>query len=168
MFKTILIVLALVSIAHAGECVPFYRADEKLGEVACISGKVLKVTSTQGGTWFLNFCEDYRNCPFSVVLFASNLRDVGDIRTLEGKEIQINGKVKSYKGQTEIILRDRTQLRGEYAKVPKLPKDFDTGRRGGYSAGKFKAPKRPTASSEERRRKPSDSRNPDLEREDTD
>ena len=161
--KHLAAILLLTTSAFAGNCVPFEQAREKLGEIACVKGRVLKVASTESGTWFLNFCEDYRSCPFSVVTFARDLRDVGDIRTLEGKDIEINGKVKDYKGQTEIILRDRSQLRGPYAKVPKLPKDFDSARRGSYSAGTFKAPRRPTASSEEKRRKPSDRRNPDRE-----
>ncbi len=161
MLRTLLFVLLLPLPSFAADCVPFSKAADKIGEVACISGRVLKVTSTGSGTWFLNFCEDYRTCPFSVVVFSRDLRDVGDIRTLEGKEIQISGTVKSYKGQPEIVLRDRSQLRGEYANVPKLPKDFDTSRHGSYSAGKFKGPKRPTVSSSTK--KPQDRRNPDRE-----
>jgi hypothetical protein len=107
-----LITILLLSIAaHAGTCTPFESASEKVGEVACIKGRVRKVSSSPSGTWFLNYCEDHNNCQFSVVVFARDLRDVGDIRALEGKDLEISGKVKSYKGQPEIILKDRSQPR---------------------------------------------------------
>jgi hypothetical protein len=157
-----LITILLLSIAaHAGTCTPFESASEKIGEVACIKGRIRKVSSSPSGTWFLNYCEDHINCQFSVVVFARDLRDVGDIRALEGKDLEITGKVKSYKGQPEIILKDRSQLRGEYANLPKLPKDFDVARKGSYSAGTFKSPSRPTGSYSTK--KPTDSKNPDRE-----
>jgi len=146
----------LISVC-AADCVPFQNADEKLGEIACIKGRVLKVSlSPQKTAWFLNFCDDFRTCKFAVVTFPRDLKDVGDIRALEGKEIEINGKVKAYKGQTEIILKDRSQLRGQFAKIPKLPKDFDVGRHGSYSAGTFRAPRRTTNKTD---KKPSDTKN---------
>jgi hypothetical protein len=156
-----LVIVILATSAWAGDCVPFQKADEKLGEVACIKGRVLKVSlSVNKSAWFLNFCEDYRNCQFAVVTFPRDLKDVGDIRALEGKEIEISGKVRAYQGQTEIILKDRSQLRGEFAQIPKLPKDFDVGRHGSYSAGTFKAPKRTTNKTD---KKPTDTKNTTLD-----
>jgi DNA/RNA endonuclease YhcR with UshA esterase domain len=70
-----------------------------------------------------------------VVIFAKDLQRVGDVRQLEGRTIEVYGKVKEYKGQAEIILNDVRQLRGESAKLPKLPKDYDAANRGRYSAG---------------------------------
>lgn len=66
------------------------------------------------------------------------MRKVGDVRQLEGKNIEIYGKVREYKGQAEIILNDLRQLRGQAAKIPAVPKDYDVANRGRYSAGKFK------------------------------
>jgi DNA/RNA endonuclease YhcR with UshA esterase domain len=159
--RAALLILLLTTTAWAGDCVPFQKADEKLGEVACVKGRVLKVSLSANKTaWFLNFCDDYRSCQFAVVTFPRDLKDVGDIRALEGKEIEISGKVKAYQGQTEIILKDRSQLRGAFAKIPKLPKDFDVGRHGSYSAGTFKAPKRTTTKKDT---KPTDKTNTTLD-----
>ena len=132
---------ALVASIATAECVPFDKAPEKLGEVACIRGKVLKATEGTKGVRFLNFCEEHVDCPFVVVMFPNDLRDVGDFRLLEGKTIEINGKVKQYRSQIEIVLKDRKQLRGEYANLPNLPKDFEVDRHGTFSAGKFSGPK---------------------------
>jgi DNA/RNA endonuclease YhcR with UshA esterase domain len=138
--------LALVSSATAG-CIPFDQAAKKIGETVCVTGKVLKVSSSQrSGTQFLNFCEDYKTCSFTVVVFARDLKDVGDVRPLEGQTIEIHGKVKDYKGQAEIVLSDSRQLRGSTAKLPSLPKNFDVENQGKYSAGQFKTPTAPKPS----------------------
>jgi hypothetical protein len=140
----LLALLLLFPVTSLAECYPFSVAHEHLGEIACIRGKVVKVVIGPTGLHFLNFCEDYKDCPFTVVVFPRDLRDVGDVRTLEGKEIQVTGKLKTYKGQLEIILRDRSQLRGDTAALPNLPKGYDAEKKGSFSAGTFSSPKSST------------------------
>ena len=136
--KPIATILALIASAAAG-CVPFTEARKHVGDELCITGKVLKVASSpRSGTHFLNFCENYRDCPFTVVIFAKDLQKVGDVRQLEGHEIKVYGKVREYKGQAEIILNDVRQLKGAPTKLPKLPKNYDAANRGKYSAGTLK------------------------------
>jgi hypothetical protein len=119
------------------ECVDFTQAPKHLGDNRCITGEVVAVNRSDSGTFFLNFCEDYRICPFSVVVFRDDLRDVGDIRKLDGKKIEIHGHIQEYEGRPEIILKDVRQLRGEAAKIPPVPRDFDVQRRGNFSAGRI-------------------------------
>lgn len=132
---------ALLAICASAECLPIEKAPNKIGEVACIRGKVLNSSEGTKGVRFLNFCEEHVNCPFTVVMFPNDLRDVGDFRLLEGQTIEINGKVKQYRSQIEIILKDRKQLRGEFANLPNLPKAFEVDQHGKFSAGKFSGPK---------------------------
>ncbi len=130
--------IALVLLAAgtaAAACIPFEEAPKRVGDTVCVTGKVLKVAQSQGGTTFLDFCEDYRRCPFTVVIFASNLRDVGDVRQLQGTVIQIHGRIQMYGPRAEIILKNSRQLKGEAAKIPPLPKTYDVEKRGGFSAG---------------------------------
>ncbi|MGH9669747.1 MAG: hypothetical protein ACRD3A_06530 [Terriglobales bacterium] len=136
-----LLPILLLSAALAAKCLPLGEALKHIGDTTCVTGKVLTVTESPNGAWFLNFCDDYRQCPFTVVAFARDLRDVGDVRRLAGKEIEIHGKIREYQGRAEIILRDRKQLRGESAKIPPMPKDYDVARHGSYSAGRFKSSK---------------------------
>jgi DNA/RNA endonuclease YhcR with UshA esterase domain len=144
---------ALVSSAFAG-CISFTEAAKKVGETVCVTGKVIKVSSSaRSGTQFLNFCDDYKTCPFTVVVFARDLRDVGDVRPLEGQTIEIHGKVKQYKGQAEMVLSDSRQLRGQAAKLPSLPSTYDVEKKGKYSAGQFKSPTAPKSS---HKKKPKD------------
>jgi hypothetical protein len=134
----------------SAKCIPFTEARKSIGESMCVTGKVVKVAhSPRSGTHFLNFCDDYRDCAFSVVVFARDLPYVGDVRWMEGRTIEVYGKIKEYKGQAEIILNDARQLRGEAAKLPPLPKHYDVQTRGSYSAGRARTdstprkPKRP-------------------------
>ena len=122
------------------DCITPEQAATKVGASACVRGDVVKVVQTESGTHFLNYCQSYRDCPFTVVVFRRDLRHVGDIRQLQGRKVEIYGKVQLYAGQPEIILRDAGQLRGEAARLPPLPKNYDAERHGKYSAGSFSYP----------------------------
>ncbi len=137
---TLASMLVLAALA-AAECIPFTEAAKHVGSTKCITGKVVKVNRLDSGTTFLNFCEDYRTCPFQVVVFRSDLRHIGDVRHLEGRAIEIEGEIKEYDRRPEIILHDARQLRGAAAKIPPLPKGFDVENKGRFSAGKMKYPK---------------------------
>jgi hypothetical protein len=119
-------------------CIPFQNAAKRVGESMCVAGKVLKVQEGKSGTYFLDFCLEYRQCPFTVVVFARNLRDVGDVRRLADKQVEIFGKIKLYDGRAEIVLSDARQLHGEAAKLPPMPKEYDASRHGRYSAGRYR------------------------------
>jgi hypothetical protein len=102
---------------------------------------VVSVGQSKSGTFFLNFCQNYRECPFTVVVFPSHVKDVGDVRALEGKTIEIFGKITSWRGHAEIVLRDVRQLKGESAKLPPVPKEYDAERKGKFSPKAPSAPK---------------------------
>jgi hypothetical protein len=104
-----------------------------------VQGKVLHVEQGTAGTTYLDFCLDYKQCTFTVVVFAGNLRDVGDVRQLEGKDVEIRGPIKTYDGRAEIILERYKQLSGDGARIPALPKDYDVEKRGHFSAGSVHA-----------------------------
>ena len=140
----------LLAAFSSAECIPFTDAAKHIGTSRCVTGKILKVTVLPSGTTFLNFCADYRTCPFQVVVFRGDLRHVGDVRHLEGDVIEIHGDIKEYDRHAEIILRSTSQLRGESSHIPPLPKDFDVDKKGSFSAGKFSHPK-----SGKQQRKPS-------------
>ena len=140
-----LAVLALVfPNFSSAACIPFAQAGKHIGETQCVSGKVLRVETGSQGVYYLDFCDDYQRCPFSVVVFSYDLKSVGDVRQLEGKTIEIRGEVKEYDGRAEIILENARQLGGEGVRLGPLPKSFDVEEKGHFSAGKFRASKRHT------------------------
>jgi hypothetical protein len=131
----------LLSNLAAADCIPFSEAGKFIGETRCVTGKVFNVEQGAGGHHYLDFCEDYRVCPFTVVIFRGDLKHVGDVRSLKGSVIEIHGPVKEYDGHAEIILREASQLGGPLARIPPLPKNYDVEKKGRYSAGKISYPK---------------------------
>jgi DNA/RNA endonuclease YhcR with UshA esterase domain len=113
-----------------------------MGTTKCVSGTVLRVEDGTNGVTFLNFCKDSKACPFAVVVFPGDLRKVGDLRQLEGRQIEIKGTIQDYDGRAQIVLRHTQQL-GESAFVvdPPVPTEYDVERHGRYSAGRYSHPK---------------------------
>jgi hypothetical protein len=128
--------------ALAAPCIPFNQAQKHIGESQCVTGKVVRVAVGQHGEHYLDFCDDYRLCSFSVVVFSHDLKNVGDVRQLAGKVVEIHGDVKEYADRAEIVLESSKQLTGEIAALPPLPRKFDVEQRGHFSAGKFRASRR--------------------------
>jgi hypothetical protein len=123
-------------------CIPFEQAQKHIGETQCVSGKVLRVEAGSGGVHYLGFCEDHGSCSFSVVVFASDLKRIGDVDQLAGKTVEIRGEVKEYDGRAEIVLDNAKQLGGEATRLPPFQKNFDVEQRGHFSAGQSRASKK--------------------------
>jgi hypothetical protein len=138
----------------AGECIPFTEALKHVGESRCVTGKIYHVQQGSKGTHYLDFCEDYRTCSFTVVIFHGDLRHVGDVRQLQDRIIEIHGQVKRYDNRAEIILEDASQLSGEAARIPRLPKDYDVEQKGHFSAGTFSHPRATSSSATSKKRQP--------------
>jgi hypothetical protein len=102
---------------------------------------VIRVKEGNRGVRFLDFCEDYRLCTFTVVVFPYDLKKIGDIRQLAGRMVEIRGEVKEYDDRAEIVLESPKQLGGELPQLPPLPKKFDVEERGHFSAGSAHAKK---------------------------
>ena len=131
----------LFPVLGLADCLPVSEAHNHIGETQCITGKVFRVKRGSRGTTFFDFCDDFRVCQFTVVIFPGHLKDVGDVRQLANKIIDVHGSLKTYDGRAEIVVSELRQLGGEGAKIPKLPKDYDVERKGKYSAGSFSLPK---------------------------
>ena len=140
---TLLLLFLFAPAAHASDCLPIGEARQHVGEDKCVVGKVLRVKAGAHGVHFVDFCEDQMSCPFSVVVFSSDLKDVGDVRRLTGRVIEIHGPVKMYNGRAEIILKRVNQLTGGSTLIPPLPKEYDVEKQGHYSAGNIRPTKKP-------------------------
>src|SRR5579864_4840407 len=138
-----LLVVLAAPLLTASDCVPFQEAGEHVDETKCVTGKVLRVKVGESGVHFLDFCEDQAACPFVVVVFSHDLKNVGDVRRLAGRTIQIVGNVKLYDGRPEIILSRISQIRGGAAMIPPLPKNYDVENRGHFSAGRLYPSRKP-------------------------
>lgn len=138
-----LIIFLLIPCLHASDCVSIQEARQHIDENKCVTGRVVRVKIGSGGVTFLDFCEDQMACPFTVVVFSHDLKDVGDVRRLAGRTIEIEGRVRLYDGRPEIILNRISQITGGAAMIPALPKNYDVENRGHYSAGRLRPTKKP-------------------------
>jgi hypothetical protein len=133
--------LLLPRFAVGDDCIPFTEARAHIGETQCVTGTVFGVKAGAHGVTFFDFCEDFRVCPFTVVVFPGHLKDIGDVRQLKNQVIEIHGDLKEYDGRAEIVLEQPRQLGGKAGSLPKLPKNYDVENKGHYSAGSFSLPK---------------------------
>lgn len=139
----LLITSVLPAVCAASDCILVQEARQHVGQTQCVTGKVLRVKAMASGVHFLDFCEDVQACPFTVVVFSHDLADVGDIRRLAGRTIEIRGRLRLYDDRPEIILSRISQIEGGAAMIPPLPKNYDVENRGHYSAGHLRPAKKP-------------------------
>ena len=92
-------------------CVDFHQAGSHIGEEVCVSGRILRVFVSRASNTFLDFCADYRDCPFTSVIFSSDREKFGDLQTLRGRQVEIRGPVTLYNGRAEIVVHGPDQIR---------------------------------------------------------
>lgn len=130
------IIVATSAVCAAGnipahDCVSFDEASKHVGASQCVRGTVLHVETGTKGVTVLNFCKEPKSCPFTVVVFPADLKKMGDVRQLEGQQIEIKGTIQDYDGRAEIILRRSKQLgEGAFLLFPIVPTDYDVERAG--------------------------------------
>jgi len=141
----------LLPVTGVASCIPFSEASRHVGKTTCVSGKVLSIAQGPNGLQYVDFCANHEKCSFSAVVAADDLRDVGDIRKLPGKTVELHGRIRESDGQAQIVLTDARQLKGAGVKLPPVPKTYDVEERGHARAGASKPPKKAKKS---RRAKP--------------
>ncbi len=92
-------------------CLDYRQAKNFIGQTKCVYGKIVKVYISQKGTAFLDFCQDYKSCPFSAVIFKSDVSRFPGLKEYEGHYIKLTGLIKSYGGRAEIIIHEPRQIK---------------------------------------------------------
>ena len=90
--------------------IDYTQAGAHIGKYASVEGKLLDVYTSKTGTVFLDFCENYKNCPFAGVIFADDAKKFDDLSRYVGSTITLNGKISSYQDKAEIILSNPSQI----------------------------------------------------------
>lgn len=87
----------------------YSEAVNHIGEYARIAGTVVEVYTAKSGVTFLDYCKNYKTCPFTAVIFASDATKFPNLKQYTGP-LTITGEIKSYKGKAEIILKTPSQI----------------------------------------------------------
>lgn len=90
--------------------VNYTDAPQYVGKNVVVSGKVVQVFVSRSNTTFLNFCADFRSCPFSAVVFAADRNEFGDLQKLEGTTVRLSGTIGTFQGRPQIILKNSNQI----------------------------------------------------------
>ena len=91
---------------------PISATDAKkfVGTNAVVVGQVAEVNQTEK-VIRLNFGQKFPQQDFTAVVFAKNFGAFTNLATLEGKTVELSGKVEEYRGHPQMILHTKGQLR---------------------------------------------------------
>jgi len=90
--------------------IDYTEAQAHVGEYASVRGTLVDAYTSKTGTVFLDFCKNYKTCPFSGVIFADDVKKFGDLSKYNGKTVTLTGKIVSYEGKAEIVLSSPSKL----------------------------------------------------------
>jgi acylphosphatase len=83
------------------------EADKHYGQEIIVTGRVAQVT-IRPKVIFLNLDRPHPDSPFTVVIFPGTY--LADVKALDGKAVEIKGKIKNYHDKPEIVLDGTDQL----------------------------------------------------------
>ena len=85
-------------------------AQKHLEETVIVTGKVAQVTIREKLV-YVNLDKPFPDSPFTAVVFARATNQFGDLKQLNGKQVEINGKITEYRNRPQIILDNTNQLK---------------------------------------------------------
>lgn len=109
LFSVVGLALVLVTAAQAETITP-HQAVQFVGDSVTVEGVVSQVSTSRGGTTFINFGGRYPNHVFYGVIFKNSAGLFPKVHGLEGQAVAISGKIKLYKGKPQIILNSSGQV----------------------------------------------------------
>lgn len=81
------------------------------GSFATVEGFVREVhTARSGSATFIDLDGVYPDNPFTAVIFEDDMAAVGDVSDLEGRTVDITGKIRTYRNRPEIVVSSRNQI----------------------------------------------------------
>ncbi len=87
------------------------QAIQRIGESATIRGRFNQVFHSRTETEFLNIDSVFPAHSFSAAIFKADLGKFIGLDAYTGKTTEVTGKIKSYHGKAEIILKSSQQLK---------------------------------------------------------
>ncbi len=91
--------------------ISFQEAPENVGEKKWVHGKVDHVFVSPEGDVFINFCEDYRDCPFYSVIFSGDTYLFEELEDLKEEKVAIKGEISLHEGRPQIVVEHPEQIK---------------------------------------------------------
>ncbi len=99
-----------IPIATEENTIHFSNAPENVGKTLWVRGLIDHVFISANDNYFLNFCPDFRQCPFSAPIFSEDAVKFEDIGSWSSREVYIYGMIETYEGRPQIIIKDPEQI----------------------------------------------------------
>ena len=113
--KTLVLAFGFAIITAPAFAQAIQPADAKthVGQTVTVEGMVDNVHTTAAGNTYIDIGGRYPNNPFAAVIFESDAGKFPNVDALDGKTIDITGRIRLYRGAPEIILSDPGQIRAK-------------------------------------------------------
>jgi micrococcal nuclease len=118
--KTRVLVIAFVivlwaALGHAQTSISAAEAKNHIGEKATVCGEVASThyaARSRGNPTFINLDKPYPNQIFTVLIWGSDRPKFGDPEeAYQSKHICVTGKITDYKGASEIVAYEPSQIK---------------------------------------------------------
>jgi DNA/RNA endonuclease YhcR with UshA esterase domain len=86
------------------------EADKHFQETCIVTGKVAQVTIREKLV-YVNLDKKFPETPLTCVIFARATNQFGDIKKLEGKQVEVKGRIEEYRDKLQIVLNSTNQLK---------------------------------------------------------
>jgi exonuclease VII large subunit len=103
--------LAAPALALAQPVIAPDDAKTHVGQTVTIEGPVGNVYTARSGMIFIDIGGRYPDNAFAAVIFSDDSGKFPDVRSLNGKVVDVTGAVSLYRGKPEIILKTADQMK---------------------------------------------------------
>lgn len=86
------------------------EAEKHYQETVVVTGKVAQV-SIRPKLVYINLDKKFPESPMTCVIFARATNEFGNLKALEGRDVEIKGKIEEYRDKAQIILNSSNQLK---------------------------------------------------------
>jgi DNA/RNA endonuclease YhcR with UshA esterase domain len=105
------VLLTLTAVPALAETIPAAEAKNHIDKDITVEGVVSEVHhAASGRAIFIEIGGRYPTNPFSAIIFNDEFSKFPSVDSLAGKTVDVTGRIKEYRGRTEIILNDPAQL----------------------------------------------------------
>jgi len=87
------------------------EAKTHVGQTVTVEGAVGNVYIARSGMTFIDMGGRYPDNAFAAVIFTDDAGKFPDIKSLDGKTVDITGAVSLYRGKPEIVLKTADQVK---------------------------------------------------------
>jgi hypothetical protein len=85
-------------------------ASEYMGKYVTVKGFIADVYQSDKVA-YLNFVKKYPDNPFTGVVFARMFDSFGDLQVYAGKDVEISGRISTFRGKPQMILDKPSQIK---------------------------------------------------------